>query len=344
MLVPKTSEHIAFVCKGDADSYGNSLYTIRPDGGHLRDISVDKSRIHYHLDWSPDGEWLALTLGYRNMAALMDEWNTISPYDEVYRVRYDGTETRRLTYENSYKNTPRWTSDGKDILFHDSLSGSWLLHRVSSRATNTHAVTTFEIAGFDLSFDRQKVAAIALNREFGQKSLYQLNPDGTESEYLMTPDIDVSDIHLSPDKHRILYYSHSGRLHIFNIQASKEESVPPIRVGRARWSPDNRRIAIIGGLDRYRENDDWTIIQGTMADELSSTLFLFDLDTGLLKQVLDLPGLHSSSLSWSPDGQWLAFSHGSPNAQVHKIRGDGSGLQQLTDLDCNAYGVAWSPQ
>ena len=62
VLVPKTSELIAFVCKGDADSYGNSLYTIRPDGGRLRDISVDKSRIHYHLDWSPDGRVACLNI------------------------------------------------------------------------------------------------------------------------------------------------------------------------------------------------------------------------------------------------------------------------------------------
>ena len=162
----------------------------------------------------------------------------------------------------------------------------------------------------------------------------------------MTPDIDVSDIQsVAPTKHRILYYSHSGRLHIYNIQDSKEEAVPPIRVrpralvarqpARSRSSVASIVIAktTLGRL--FRET--WPM-------SYLARCFFSIIDTGLLKQLLDLPGFHSSSLSWSPDGQWLAFSRGSPNAQVHKIRNDGSDLQQLTDLDCDAYGVAWSPQ
>ncbi len=65
-----------------------------------------------------------LALGYRNLAALMDEWNPVSPYDAIYRLRYDGTENRRLTYDDHHNHSPRWTSDGRDILFHDSRYGS----------------------------------------------------------------------------------------------------------------------------------------------------------------------------------------------------------------------------
>ena len=345
VLVPKTSDLIAFVCRESTgrDSVSNRLYTMRPDGNRLRDISISSSKVHYDLDWSPDGEWLTFTLAYRNYSALMDEWSPLSPYDEVYRIRYDGTESRRVTYEDSYKNTPRWTRDGRDILYHDTLSGSWLLHRVSLQAANTRAVTTFEIAGYDLSPDRLKVAAIARNPDRGPTSIYQLNPDGTDLQHLFSTDFYVSAVHWSPDKRRIRYHARFGRLQIFNIEDGEEETLPPIRVRSARWSPDNRWIAIIGGLDHYRENDGWTLIQGTLDDELSDKLYLLDLETGRLKQLFDAPEF-ASGLSWSPDSQWLAFSHGAPNAQVHKIRVDGSGLRQLTDLHCDAYGVAWSPK
>ena len=343
--IPKTSQLIGFVC-GAADSYNptNSLYVMRPDGARLHDISIDKTRVHHGLDWWFDGEWLALALGYRNLAAAMDEWHPHSLSDEIYRIRYDGTEVRRLTYSDSYKNNPRWTRDGRDILYRDASFRSPLLRRVSRWSTNTETLTTLEIAGYDLSPDRKKLAVFARNRDGGPTPVYQLNPDGTELEYLMTPSIDISDIQWSPDKQRLLYYAGWSRLYIYNLEAGAEETLPPIRVRSAQWSSDGRWIAIIGGLDRYRENDEWTLIQGTMADEPSNKLYLLDIESGRLKPLLDAPDFFASGLSWSPDSQWLAFSHGSPNSQIHKIRADGSGLRRLTDMDCDAYGAAWSPK
>lgn len=274
----------------------------------------------------------------------MDEWNTNRPYDEVYRLRYDGTETRRLTYEDSYKNTPRWTRDGQHILFHDGWSGSGLLHRVSSQATGRRALTDFEIAGFEISPDRQKLAVVARNHDGDPQPVYLMNVDGSQVEHLLTTDIEVSEIQWSPDNKRILFYEHNGLPTIYNIGAGHEESEPLIRTRNARWSPDNRWIAIIGGLDRYRENDEWIDINQTSDDEITNSIHLFDTMTGELKQLVNASDGDVSSVSWSPDSQWLAFTKGSPNAQVHRIRADGSSPQQLTDLNCNAYDVAWSPK
>lgn len=342
--IPKTSEHIAFVCLINADwSWRrNRLYTIQPDGSHLRDITIDDTKVHYDLDWSPDGEWLAFTLNYRNYAALMDEWS-LDDYDEIHRIRYDGTESRRLTYSDSYESAPRWTRDGKDIVF---LGGGYRsrLYRVSAQASGLRALTDFEAAEFDISPDRQKLAVVARVHEGEPQPVYLMNPDGSETEHLLTTDVNVSGIQWSPDNKRILYYAYNGLPAIYNIEAGREEPAPIIRIRSARWSPDNRWIAIIGGLDRYKVDDEWIDINGTSDEEISNSLHLYEILTGELKQLVDAADGHVSGASWSPDSQWLAFSQGLSKAQVYKVRIDGTELQQLTNMECSAYGVAWSPK
>jgi len=344
VLIPKTSEHIAFVCLVNADwSWRrNRLYTIQPDGSRLRDITIDDTKVHYNLDWSPDGEWLAFTLNYRNYAALMDEWS-LDDYDEIHRIRYDGTESRRLTYSDSYESAPRWTHDGQHVLYHEWWAGSGLLHRVSAQASGLRALTDFEVAEFDISPDRQKLAVVARIHEGEPQPVYVMNPDGSETEHLLTTNVNVSEIQWSPDNKRILYHAYNGLPTIYDIVAGREEPAPLIRIRGARWSPDNRWIAITGGLDRYKDDYEWIDIHGTSDEKLTNSLHLYNIVTGELKQLVSSFAGHLSSASWSPDSQWLAFSRGSPNAQVYKIRVNGSGLQQLTDLDCGAYGVVWSP-
>ena len=344
--IPKSSEHIAFVCLVSSDWTWrrNRLYTIRPDGSRLRDITIDDTKIHYDLDWSPDGEWLAFTLVYRNVTALMDEWDPVGHYDEIHRIRYDGAEARRLTYSDSHESTPRWTRDGSDILFNGDWAGSGLLQRVSSQATGRRALTDFAMAEYEISPDRRKLAVVARIRAGDSRPVFLMNPDGSQVERLLTTDIDISEIHWSPDNKRLLFFEHNGLPTIYNIEAGHEDSAPLIRTRSARWSPDNRWIAIIGGQDRYRDNDEWIDIIQTSDDEITNSIQLYDTVTGQLQRLIGAPEGDVSSVSWSPDSQWLAFSQGSPNAQVYKIRLDGSDLQQLTNLDCSAYGVVWSPK
>ena len=73
------------------------------------------------------------------------------------------------------------------------------------------------------------------------------------------------------------------------------------------WSPDGSRIAYV-----------------TNADERGAELFVRWMDTGQTALLSNLPK-SPGSITWSPDGQWIAFSsdrHGS--ADVFVMRADGS--------------------
>ena len=95
-----------------------------------------------------------------------------------------------------------------------------------------------------------------------------------------------------------------------------------------RFSPDDRSLAFW----RSRSRD------GVPGLEIvDSALFTKDLATGVETQVTDWT-THASMLDWSPDGAWIVFvpdvyDESAPNADLWRVRPDGTGLERLTTLD-----------
>lgn len=71
-------------------------------------------------------------------------------------------------------------------------------------------------------------------------------------------------------------------------------------------------------------------------------LYLQDMNTGrVIRLINDV--MHPNGVSWSPDGEWLAFASWDKRGLL-KIKPDGSALTQLIDLDCHVTEVSWSPK
>jgi Tol biopolymer transport system component len=60
---------------------------------------------------SPDGQWI-----------VYDRW---PPQDDLFLVRVDGSETRRLTQDAHKDRVPFWSADGSRILFYSNRSGKY---------------------------------------------------------------------------------------------------------------------------------------------------------------------------------------------------------------------------
>lgn len=98
------------------------------------------------------------------------------------------------------------------------------------------------------------------------------------------------------------------------------------------WSPDGSKIAYASNC-----NGDFDI-------------WLVDAPSGTNPQtLLRRPGFDDVDPVWSPDGSWIAFesqstTSGSGNAEIWKVRADGSGLTQLAAESGKAYrDPAWAP-
>ncbi|KAL5859322.1 hypothetical protein ACOSQ4_000618 [Xanthoceras sorbifolium] len=99
-----------------------SIYVVKPDGSELRRIhvagsegsnDVDRERIN-HVCFSEDGEWLLFTANMGGVTAEPVSWpNQFQPYGDLFVLKLDGSELRRLTW-NGYENgTPAWHPGGE---------------------------------------------------------------------------------------------------------------------------------------------------------------------------------------------------------------------------------------
>jgi Tol biopolymer transport system component len=80
------------------------MYIVDADGSNLVDLSAVGEG--WQVDWSPDGRSIIFASG-------RDQ--TAPGYDDIYAMRPDGSDIRRLTNQQAY--TPAWSPDGEHVAF-----------------------------------------------------------------------------------------------------------------------------------------------------------------------------------------------------------------------------------
>lgn len=94
---------------------GIQLYRARPDGSELQALTAGQSGNHHAQSWSPDGEWLAYVYD--------------TSYDqpgELWVMRANGSEARRLSDNASASSQTTWSPDGKFVAFAGFDKQVWL--------------------------------------------------------------------------------------------------------------------------------------------------------------------------------------------------------------------------
>jgi TolB protein len=148
--------------QGDMD-----VYTIGVDGEDLKPVLASGGKLSHEEwpSWSPDGQWIALS-------------STRDGNQEIYIVRSDGTELRRLTNDPAIDAHPAWSTDGKRIVFATSRWGDFELAVMNSDGSGL--VRLSESPGLDdypiWSPDGQRIA-FASNRD-GNLEIYTCDADG----------------------------------------------------------------------------------------------------------------------------------------------------------------------
>lgn len=255
--------------------------------------------------WSPDGTLIAYSS--RGEASAEDERDL-----EIYVMRADGSERRRLTNDQVLDAAPTWSPDGKSIAFtHTPGSGTeeadGVIVVMGADGRERAQLTRHPRDGPDIVFDSQPAwspdgSLIAFTRATftpdGQVRLgiYTIDPTGT-GEYLLI-----------------------------------EDAAEPA------WSPDGRSIAYTSILDRFGE---------TCFHECSPSgeIYVASAD-GTDPQRLTTSQADDRSPAWAPDGQRIAFASDRSNRDDHEneiyvMAVDGSGLQRLTTNDVWDLEPAW---
>ena len=174
--------------------------------------------------------------------------------------------------------------------------------------------------------------------ERARNEIFVMHPDGTHRHQL-TFGRDNDDPTWSPDGRTILY-RHWGRHRAVHLDLMDPRGRPRGRVATFRhgfieaasWSPDGEHVVVAGW--RRRGHVD---------------LWVFAVSTGSASRLHVGRGLHHLPIevSWSPDGQDLAFTGVDKDAgttDLYLVRPDGTDLRKITDTPRTFEATpAWAP-
>ncbi len=98
-------DRIAFTSDRDGDY---EIYSIRSDGSRLKRLTHTPGN-DAHSAWSPDGQWIAFSSqrgGFKDESYLY--WWNPQPYADMFVMRADGSDVRRLTDDQFEVGTTGW--------------------------------------------------------------------------------------------------------------------------------------------------------------------------------------------------------------------------------------------
>jgi Tol biopolymer transport system component len=253
----------------------------------------------------------------------------VTESDQICIMDSDGNNQRRLTSSDTARHFyPSLSPDGQSVLFSSNMDGRFYIYELKLSGELTNLWQT-GIAP-EVSPDGR---LITFTQNDGKSdTIWVMNRDGSNPRLVYSNGWDPT---WSPDGQKILFASQVGglsQLMTINLDGTGLQQVSdlPLLRGRSDWSEDGRFIVTYSGRSWERE------------------LFLLPLDGSPVRQ-LTPPGGNSQGPTFSPDGQWVAFTayfdrfrnvHG---CEIYKMRIDGTQLTRLTSNDYCDWQPRWGP-
>jgi TolB protein len=253
--------------------------------------------------------------------------------DQICIMNSNGTGERQLTSDyNSEHFYPSLAPDGKSIVYSANPTGVYELYEMDLQGNSsqlTHNLGT--LTAPEISPDGQ---LIVFSLGDGQKaSVWIINRDGSQPRVVYDSGWDPT---WSPDGKQLLFASYDAnktiQLFTINLDGSGLKQLTQLTNlrGRSDWSPDGKWAVTYAGEPWGRE------------------VYLLPMDGGEPVQ-LTLSGGNSQGPSFSPDGQWVAFTSyygaiGNENGcEIYIIRTNGSQLTRLTNNTFCDWQPRWGP-
>lgn len=212
---------------------------------------------------------------------------------EVYTMKPDGTEIKRITTTNSDESNPVWSPDGKYIAYRTQENGNGDLGVYDTETGEVAIITDNPLSeAYDIAWTSDSLNLVFTSwRENGQQ-IYIVGKDGENLKQVTNIPGDKTSLDISFDNQYVAfswYPPNAGKSHVatFNLQTLKQHDLG--EGWGPRWSPDGKHIVFASRRDGrekfYISTADGTEIR-VLADSIGRVL----------------------SFRWSPDGKRIAFA------------------------------------
>lgn len=250
---------------------------------------------------------------------------------EIYMVDYDGYNLKRITTDKTLDLFPKWTRNGKNIVYTTYKYGNPDLYMMDTDGRNRTAVSRFQGVNVTPSFSKDGNLMVLTLSKGRSPNLYLMEMDSKKLRQLTHSDsVDTSPC-FSPDKQDIVFISDRAgkpQMYITDVEG--------INIRRIRtdgytdapsWSPRGDKIAF------------------TMqtAGKGAFDIYIYDILSEQVAQ-LTLEGDSNEAPSFSPDGRFIAYtSKRGDEIGLYMVSIDGSFQRKLVDMKGDCYTPAWGP-
>jgi TolB protein len=321
-------------------SYKENIYVVNRDGTERRRLTRGSAE-DWDPSWSPAGRWIAFTrapeiwrmrtngTGKQALGTGDDpDWSpngkrivfTVQQRTgrlDIYTMRADGTDRRRLTRSRANEYAPAWSPGGGRIAYTRGFPGAiWVMDRDGGnkhRLVRNAAAPSWSPRGTFVAFTRSRAVRLPTQDREHVPSVFRIRSNGAgAATRLLTPEFD-RDVDASPDGTRIAFtsvrpYSASG-VYVADADGS-DESFLHAGMG-PDWSPDGSTILL------WRRGALYTVGQD-----------------GSNPTQLPEPAGHDfeflSAWRWHPDGTRVSFAS---SGDVYAMDLDGSDVTRMTRAD-----------
>jgi Tol biopolymer transport system component/DNA-binding winged helix-turn-helix (wHTH) protein len=278
--------------KGDKLAYASKSYIAnlwRRDLLHPEAPAVElipSSRSQFEAQYSPDGKRIAFS-SFR------------SGLQSVWISNADGTNLVQISDANSMSGSPQWSPDGDKIVFDSSSRDHWDIYVADvAKGKPRKLVTNISpIIRPNWSHDGRWIYFVS--QEPGREGIYRCPASGGDAT-LLSKDTHGVNLQESFDGKTLYFLSRMG-------EATLKKVALPGQPGAE------------SEVDRSVRGGPWTLSPGGIyfvPDDAPGSVRYFEFASKRTRTIFALDGYFNWSLSVSPDGRWILYSHGDSTGDI----------------------------
>ena len=266
---------------------------------------------------------------------------------EIYSIKHDGTDLRKLTSVSGDALTPDWSPNGRRVLFADDVNAGTASNLAIMNADGSHFRDLTNTGYREQPDFIPSTHRIVYGCDCGKTNgLFVSRDDGTNERRLTTnPFRHESDTGpaVSPD----------GRTVAF-VRVKKSESLQAVFTVNVNGSHLRKIVPYTSEVALKLDWAPWGhhilfTVYGDAPGGLSSNVATIRPDgTGLrILTHVHRAGVEALSGSYSPDGRWIVFKIVNSNTGTYrlmKMRPDGSDSTKIRSLPAAPRGIDWGRQ
>lgn len=294
---------------------------------------------------------------------------------ELYVMRRDGSDQRRLTNSTAWDGSPEWSEDGETIYFYSARprelpgpptspilgqEGGFRIWAIDADGSNPRPVTPEGVEALAPALTADGRIAFQTREGYADWSIRSVRPDGTELRLESTADRD----YWAPD-----YDASSGAMVAHGAGPARAETqaveaiLGPGELLAADYPAEvnlpERAITLYPmrhttGLAPHPYRNEVAV---TIENASGTRLATADFDGGNQSELFSVPdiGIVSDSphrifdIKWAETGDWITYTQGyffgqaENTSDIWVTRPDGRGRRNLTDSAANDGVAAFSP-